>query len=175
MKLRCNGSAVSRLLLLCLAASAHSASAFYDPSVQRWINRDPISDEGAILRTSTPAKVFVGKLWRNVAGTPPRRGGLVPVALLTREYVVLMNSPIMVIDPDGREVYPNGVPPPAPCMNPCLALGFTEGECCRAGCWARGGVCAGLCAFAGLAPPAAIACAAACETAASLCSDTCPP
>jgi len=32
------------LTLIC----QHTASAYYDPGVQRWINRDPISDAGSM-------------------------------------------------------------------------------------------------------------------------------
>ena len=34
------------LTLLALLSAPHLASAFYDPGVQRWINRDPIAESG---------------------------------------------------------------------------------------------------------------------------------
>ena len=34
------------LALLLLLWAAQTASAFYDPSTQRWINRDPVEEEG---------------------------------------------------------------------------------------------------------------------------------
>jgi uncharacterized protein RhaS with RHS repeats len=36
------------LVLLALFGSLHSASAYYDPGIQRWINRDPIQEQGGI-------------------------------------------------------------------------------------------------------------------------------
>ena len=37
-------------LLLLLPLSTERASAYYDPGVQRWLNRDPIG-EAAVIRT----------------------------------------------------------------------------------------------------------------------------
>lgn len=39
------------LLLVLLASSAPSASAFYDAGMGRWINRDPITENGGINQT----------------------------------------------------------------------------------------------------------------------------
>jgi len=36
------------LMLLALLSSSHMASAYYDPGVQRWVNRDPIKEQGGI-------------------------------------------------------------------------------------------------------------------------------
>jgi hypothetical protein len=53
MKLRTSWFLLLAAGLLCLLA-AESASGFYDPSVQRWINRDPAAD-----RAGSPAHQFV--------------------------------------------------------------------------------------------------------------------
>jgi hypothetical protein len=47
MKLRSSYSPLLAAALLCLLA-AERAAGFYDPSVQRWINRDPIGRRGGI-------------------------------------------------------------------------------------------------------------------------------
>ena len=36
------------LTLLALLLAPHLASAYYDPGVQRWINRDPIEEQGGL-------------------------------------------------------------------------------------------------------------------------------
>jgi len=36
------------LALLALLSSSHKASAYYDPGVQRWVNRDPLTEKGGI-------------------------------------------------------------------------------------------------------------------------------
>jgi hypothetical protein len=36
------------LVLLALFGSLHTASAYYDPGVQRWLNRDPIAERGGV-------------------------------------------------------------------------------------------------------------------------------
>ena len=36
-----------RIALLILLTAVHSASAFYDPHIGRWINRDPVGEEGS--------------------------------------------------------------------------------------------------------------------------------
>jgi hypothetical protein len=41
------------LTLLILLSAPHLASAYYDPGVQRWINRDPVVDLG-VVRLCTP-------------------------------------------------------------------------------------------------------------------------
>ena len=48
MKKPFNRMAVCSAFLLCLAATAPPALAFYDPSTQRWINRDPIGERGGV-------------------------------------------------------------------------------------------------------------------------------
>jgi hypothetical protein len=34
------------LILLVLVGGQHVARAYYDPGVQRWINRDPVQEDG---------------------------------------------------------------------------------------------------------------------------------
>jgi len=45
MKTRMNVAGMV-LMLLALLSSPHTASAYYDPGVQRWINRDPLGEPG---------------------------------------------------------------------------------------------------------------------------------
>jgi uncharacterized protein RhaS with RHS repeats len=47
MKTRLNLAGMGMGLLF-LLGSLHTASAFYDPGLQRWLNRDPIEEEGSI-------------------------------------------------------------------------------------------------------------------------------
>jgi hypothetical protein len=52
MKTKLNLTKIA-LVVLALFGSLHNASAYYDPGVQRWLNRDPISEKGhAILRNN---------------------------------------------------------------------------------------------------------------------------
>jgi hypothetical protein len=73
------------LALPALLSAPHLASAYYDPGVQRWINRDPLGDIG------------------NIAIHPPN-----PVTDPVRErggvnlYLIVDNEPLGSIDIDGR-------------------------------------------------------------------------
>lgn len=68
------------LLLLMLLAGAPLAQAYYDPGIQRWINRDPISDTG------------FNRQRRGGTSVPPR-------AVADNSFVG--NNPIMSVDPHG--------------------------------------------------------------------------
>jgi len=49
MKTRMNlAGMVSVLTWMALLSSSHTASAYYDPGVQRWVNRDPFEELGGI-------------------------------------------------------------------------------------------------------------------------------
>ncbi len=82
-------STVTRTLV-CLGTllAAHLASAFYDPSLQRWITRDPIGEPG----------------FRKAAG---RVSGAGDKAQL---YAPLHNNPIQKLDPYGLAVWLCTVP-----------------------------------------------------------------
>jgi len=69
------------LVLLALFGSLHTASAYYDPGVQRWLNRDPLGDIQFQLRHRYP---------------------LASVSLLP-SYVFIQNSPAGSIDPLGLD------------------------------------------------------------------------
>jgi len=49
------------LALLALLSGTDSASAYYDPGVQRWINRDPITEDGFRILRSDMARI--GVVW----------------------------------------------------------------------------------------------------------------
>jgi uncharacterized protein RhaS with RHS repeats len=86
-------------LLLLLAAWPHRASAYYDPGVQRWVNRDPIADAGFQVTRSRAPRAPGGK---------PNPHGFVG------------NTPVNNLDSLGLEVWGGkGVPPPAPLNDPC--------------------------------------------------------
>jgi len=73
--------------LLSLIISSPHANAFYDPNAGRWINRDPIQEEGGI-----------------------------------NLYAFVNNTPLLVIDPDGRQAWPQPWPPPIPPSMPFCPL-----------------------------------------------------
>ncbi len=79
MKLRANLTGIV-LVLLALLGSLHTASAYYDPSAQRWLNRDPISERGFFKVAQTQFE------------------SLRPTA---KDYVYVLNSPVDQIDPEG--------------------------------------------------------------------------
>jgi hypothetical protein len=60
--------AMITLVMLALFGSLHTASAYYDPGIQRWINRDPIHESGGInlycfLGNSPTRGVDIWGLW----------------------------------------------------------------------------------------------------------------
>jgi RHS repeat-associated protein len=73
-----------RLLALAVLLSAPSlASAYYDPGMQRWINRDPYGEWGVELLRHQQ---------QSVLGDGPNR------------YVFVENYPTTSIDPDGTQI-----------------------------------------------------------------------
>jgi hypothetical protein len=68
------------LTLLALFSAPHLASAYYDPGVQRWINRDPISERGFYYRVLPEFEYLHG--W-------------------TRDYTFVLNSPSSHLDARG--------------------------------------------------------------------------
>jgi RHS repeat-associated protein len=69
--------------LLALVSVAPQASAYYDPGVQRWINRDPLGEHGFIV------------INQNLGFTVLRDENL---------YLFVLNSPIYHTDPLGLTV-----------------------------------------------------------------------
>jgi RHS repeat-associated protein len=69
--------------LLLLLASLHTASAYYDPGVQRWINRDPLGEAGF----ETMKDLTAGG-W-STTGNP---------------YLFVVNNPVALIDALGLDV-----------------------------------------------------------------------
>jgi hypothetical protein len=86
------------LTLLALLSGPHLASAYYDPGVQRWINRDPLGESGFELPTRgrTPA-LLIGV---------EQRGGL---------FTFVGNAPVRNVDVFGLEIssFPGVIPPPS--------------------------------------------------------------
>jgi RHS repeat-associated protein len=80
------------LMLLALFSTPNLASAYYDPGVQRWINRDPVKELGHFLI---------------------RYGNSVQMGLAERNlYEYVRNSPVDLLDPLGLTERPwpaNGV------------------------------------------------------------------
>jgi RHS repeat-associated protein len=72
-----------------LLGSLSSAHAWYEPSVQRWINRDPLGERGSELA---------------LQGASTRRfaTGIGELSQGPNLYTVVHNDPINVVDADGR-------------------------------------------------------------------------
>jgi hypothetical protein len=92
---------LNRLALAALAfvAATQVASAFYDPSVGRWINRDPLGERGfgAVSRVAAPAAP-------DETGAPAARWyGAGRSALLgeASAFLFVGNAPLSSIDPLG--------------------------------------------------------------------------
>ena len=133
---------------------------FYDPVLQRWLNRDPLGDQGFAAVRPHPRSFTVEPI-------AERRDG-------PNLYDFVWNSPLNYRDSYGLEAgfeYPPGggmIPPPIDPVKLCK----NAGKACRAACWAAaaaGGIL--TCPETG---PGAVACAAAWAAVASLCSDACP-
>ena len=96
--------------------SHQTTCAYYDPGVQRWINRDPRGESAFEVRR-IHAVVPVGLL--------------VPAELLelANLYVVVRNAPVNFVDPDGlQKVCPFTICFPVPCP-PHIGLGFCAALC----------------------------------------------
>lgn len=114
-------NALAPLALLLLAST--TASAWYDPGVQRWINRDPIEDSHPLF-PATNARVERPDWPRGSSAVPQgfRQGTsgyghrpLDPTSHwdlkhLHNLYQFLYNSPVSTVDPDGR------IPIEGPCV-----------------------------------------------------------
>jgi hypothetical protein len=149
------------LTLLALFSAPRLASGYYDPGVQRWVNRDPIGDPGPkMVRNHIPVRVHHFKN----PGEYSEGSNL---------YRFVRNDSLDGIDPLGLELMPPAGPT-SPIGTPgagsyCKVPGWL----CRAGCWAAAAAGASLtCPESG---PGAVACVAAWAAAASICSDACPP
>ena len=59
------------LTLLALLFSAHTASAYYDPGVQRWVNRDPMGERGFEVLRDPISYNGATLLLRRKAGSNP--------------------------------------------------------------------------------------------------------
>ncbi len=96
------------LTLLALFSAAPLASAYYDPGVQRWINRDPLSDAVNPVVSPTARRTPAEAAW----------GG--------NTSLFALNKPVQLIDTDGRDwwprwkwpIWPKSKPQPPPQPTP---------------------------------------------------------
>jgi len=149
---------------------------FYDPSLQRWINQDPLADGYSIAfseaaRTTLLTRILIG--WKIEQAEGPN------LALFAA------NNPVSYVDPLGREhVQEPGFTVPYsqwneklkdmwPDLNNCLPrpLRMTKGKACRAACWALTATIPFVCPETF---PGSFVCAAGIIAAASYCADGCP-
>jgi hypothetical protein len=84
---------VSLLTFTLIVLGTFTASAMYDPSLGRWINRDPVTENGFIVVSRA----------NTVALRPQLRWGA-----LKRDYIFVGNNPNVYIDPFGLDVTRNG-------------------------------------------------------------------
>ena len=92
-----------RLLVLLITLLAHhTARAWYDPGLQRWINRDPLGEAGfeSLRRGATAARVHGGNLYTMARNGPTSR--VDPLGLLTLTIYKCPNS-IAVLTGKGTE------------------------------------------------------------------------
>jgi RHS repeat-associated protein len=91
---------VRLVTLLILVFLPHLASAYYDPGVQRWINRDPVGEPG----------------FEAVRGQ-----GQAEPAADQNQYVFVGNNPVASADPLGLE-YGTGFAAYQQCINDCEGI-----------------------------------------------------
>ena len=78
--------------LLALFCAPHLASAYYDPGVQRWINRDPCGEVGfEIARTGLPTTFWLLRAAKSIETANPYEG--------------ISNDEIDHVDADGRSLW----------------------------------------------------------------------
>jgi len=85
------------LTLLVFLFSSHVASAYYDPGVQRWVNRDPMGEPG--FEVLERKQIALTKLWDRLT-----KGA--PLSHMPNQYVFSGNDSIGLVDSDGRDWWP---------------------------------------------------------------------
>ncbi len=146
--------------LVCLVTllAAHVASAFYDPTLQRWLNRDPVGEAGGV------------NLYRFVENGPV--GGYDPDGRILGQPILPRRERSSCVFWDNRKTDPNtctaayaaaaavvcrlaGESPWEQCQRACLQITYTTfgQDCCSVASAAR---------FAALTAARYAACAAAC-------------
>jgi hypothetical protein len=111
------------LIVLTLFGSLHTANAYYDPGIQRWINRDPLEDQGFII--SQPYAQYAI---------------ILPIAELKEGanlFAFVHSEPIRSIDSYGTTVYYcaciiNIIPPPCKSIPDIITAPFHAS--CRMNC-----------------------------------------
>ena len=81
-----------------------NASAFYDPGLQRWINRDPLGDQGSAVYKATRSMPRIAEKSRMVQSEAGAFGSQVERNL----HGFSVNSPLTWIDPLGLEIRCSG-------------------------------------------------------------------
>jgi hypothetical protein len=149
------------IIVPALLSAPRLASAYYDPGVQRWINRDPLGDHTVALKQ-------------------PRLGPLRVIVVAERTQGPNLNSlarndAMNAWDPYGLEVgieYPTGgggrEKPPDINYGRCIP------NSCRLGCMAAGAACSYACFKLGGASAATLICMELCVFAADWCYNHCP-
>ena len=140
--------------LLVLLSAPHVASAYYDPGVQRWINRDPKLENGFEqlrhgVRGRPVRSGLSAELGFRSASAVWRGNGAMPEPNQCNLYIFALNEPIAQYDAYGLD---------ADSQHALQCRCLRE----RRACQIRGGVtCGTLCALAAEGPPCLIACALA--------------
>jgi hypothetical protein len=108
------------LTLLALLSTPHLASAYYDPGVQRWINRDPLGDF-ANLGMNGP---FRSKTISVIHAHARRLRGSTFESLAGPDlFEFVANNPMNSFDPDGTTI------PVSRCQR--IACGLAAGVACE--------------------------------------------
>jgi hypothetical protein len=94
MKTRKRRALALGIILVATVIVGIPARAFYDPSAQRWINRDPLSDQAALLAMRSLPKALIGAHLNGVK---------VEMIEGADPYAFVGKNPVSYIDPFGRE------------------------------------------------------------------------
>ena len=113
------------LTCLTLFSATQLASAYYDPGVQRWINRDPLGEPGSSAARGHQWKAALGDQWAKVAHGPDL-------------YTFVGNAPPDLHDPFGLQatpILPCSDADIAKCNKLCDARGYYAGVCWGCTLW----------------------------------------
>ncbi len=119
MKLRLNLTRIG-LVLVILLGGLHTASAFYDPSLQRWLNRDPLGDSGGLAYLLPPLDHDAKSDDASEMPGDELLASWTQVNLNLHAFVA--NNGITSFDPFGLE----GLDSPSACMNSAIARGSSQ-------------------------------------------------
>lgn len=107
--------------LIIFLSAAHQVGAYYDPSVQRWINRDPLEESGAMIIRYTHERSE-----NNATTFPFNHASLHEVEKdNSPSYTFVFNNPVTGFDPKGLDCPGcDGIPAifESPAVLECCAL-----------------------------------------------------